>query len=222
MKTILLVEDEKSLGETLSERLTKENYKVLWAESIQQAEKYLSQKIDVGILDLGLPDGHGFDLAKKIQQVQKIPLLFVTAQSDAKTRLEGFELGAEEFIPKPFHIKELLIRVKHVIENHSPVELICFKEFDIDFEAMSIIHKDGEKRPLALRDFQILKLMIRKAPAVISRDEILDRVWGKGEHPSNRTIDNSIVRLRQALKDQEGEVIRSVRGVGYQWKIISK
>jgi DNA-binding response OmpR family regulator len=119
MKRLLLVEDDRSLGATLHERLLREKYEVAWVETKQRALKKLSEGLwDLVILDIGLPDGSGFELARQIKGSYSLPVMFMTALSSAEHRLEGFEIGAEEFIPKPFHLQELLLRVKHVLDSH--------------------------------------------------------------------------------------------------------
>lgn len=218
MKKLLLVEDDVTLGETLKERLAKEQYDVTWVETQAAAEAAISQMtFDLIVLDVGLPDGNGFDLARKVRATRSTPFLFVTAMNSAEHRLEGFEIGAEEYIPKPFHLKELLIRVRHVLEHHKVSSELRVGEKVIDLDAMAIVQPNGEREFLPARDFQLLKLLIDVSPRVVSRDEILNEVWGEDKFPSHRTVDNTIVRLRQALGDSGGRYIRSVRGVGYQW-----
>jgi len=221
MKHLLLVEDDASLGATLKERLEKEGYSVSWAQTLTDARRRFSeQAASLVILDVGLPDGSGFEFASALRSVSRIPFLFVTAQVSAEDRLQGYEIGAEEYIPKPFHLKEFLIRVKHVLESHASVpapRAIRVFGRTIDLQAMSVAGPEGRAEYLAARDHQLLKLLIDSSPKVVSRDEILDRVWGEQNYPSSRTVDNAIVRLRQAIGDADGSVIRSVRGVGYQW-----
>ena len=218
MKHLLLVEDDLSLGETLRERLEKEGYAVAKAESAAEARLLVvKENFDLFILDVGLPDGHGFELAKEIRKLSSAPFIFVTAQSDAESRLEGYEVGAEEYIPKPFHLKELLMRVKHVLENHAARETLQIDDVTIEFVAHRIAHADGSFEAVPLKEMEILKLLIHQAPRVLSRDEILNRVWGEDKFPTNRTVDNAILRLRQLLGTSAGRAIRSVRGVGYQW-----
>lgn len=218
MRKILLVEDDLSLGETLKERLAKD-YDVTWGKSFKEAWQLFSQSkdFDLIILDVGLPDGTGFELAEKISKSSQALFLFLTAQADAESRLKGFELGAEEYIPKPFHLKELLIRVKHVLDAHAPAREIQLESCTVNFTNMTVSKKTGQIEYPPVTDIKILQLLIEKAPRVLSRDEIMNEVWGVDKNPSHRTIDNIIVRLRQLLGVDGEKHIRSVRGVGYQW-----
>lgn len=215
---ILLLEDDTSFGQSLVDRLTQENFAVKWAKDLASArEIWKASKPQLLILDVGLPDGSGFDLAREIKKDSAVPLIFMTAWNSAENRLEGYEIGAEEFIPKPFHFRELLLRVQHVLESHPVASLLKLPSGDLDLEKMCFTGKQGEMTFLANRDFQVLKLLIDAAPKALTRDEILDQAWGQEAFPSHRTVDNTIVRLRQALRDDAGDLIRSVRGVGYQW-----
>jgi len=218
MKRLLLVEDDRSLGATLCERLQRENYEVSWAETKQRALKRLGEGLwDLVILDIGLPDGSGFELARHIKESSSLPIMFMTALSTAEHRLEGFEIGAEEFIPKPFHLRELFLRVKHVLENH-PVhrQIICNGRV-IELDNRVIVLPDGQREHPAARDFDLLQLLITSSPRVVSRNQILDVLWGEDKFLNQRTVDNMIVRLRQILGDADSTRIRSVRGIGYQW-----
>lgn len=218
MRKVLLVEDDLSLGETLLERL-KKDYDVAWAKTSAQAwELFVKAKdFDLVILDVGLPDGNGFDLAGKIKTISSVLFIFLTAQADAESRLRGFELGAEEFIPKPFHLKELLIRVKHVLDAHAPARELALQTCVVNFTTMSVQKKSGPIEYPPVTDIKILQLLIEKSPRILSRDEIMNEIWGIDKNPSHRTIDNIIVRLRQLLGEDGEKHIRSVRGVGYQW-----
>lgn len=218
MNRILLVEDDISLGETLLERLRKD-YDVVWGRSVQEAWDLYSKNgsFDLIILDVGLPDGNGFELASRIQAEGKALFIFLTAQADAESRLKGFELGAEEYIPKPFHLKELLIRVKHVLELHAPVRELTLSSCVVNFSTMSIKRNSGQIEYPPITDIKILQFLIDKSPRIVSRDEIMNEIWGVDKNPSHRTIDNIIVRLRHLLGKDGERFIRSVRGVGYQW-----
>jgi DNA-binding response OmpR family regulator len=217
MKRLLLVEDDVGLGSTLQERLEKEGYSVTWAKTLAEAERQAkAAPLDLVILDVGLPDGSGFELAEKLRRESPTPFLFVTAQAGAPERLRGFELGAEEFIPKPFHLKEILLRVRHVLERHAVMRRVRCGDRVVDFERMAIVGAGGTES-LAAKEFQLLRHLVSVSPRVVSRDEILDSVWGEEKFPSNRTVDNVVVRLRQLLDDDGTRYIQSVRGVGYQW-----
>jgi two-component system, OmpR family, phosphate regulon response regulator PhoB len=218
MKRLLLVEDDRSLGATLCERLSRESYDVSWVETQQRAMKKLNEGLwDLVILDIGLPDGSGFDLARHIKDRTPLPLMFLTALSTAEHRLKGFEIGAEEFIPKPFHLRELLLRVKHVLDNHSVRRQVTCNGRLIELDSRAIVQPDGQREYPAVHDFDLLQLLITNTPRVISRNQVLDVVWGEDKLPNQRTIDNMIVRLRHSLGDTNSKYIRSVRGVGYQW-----
>jgi DNA-binding response OmpR family regulator len=214
---ILLVEDDVTLGEGLKKSLSK-NYEVEWASRFSDAKMALAQKhFDLLILDLGLPDGYGMDLVPLIPDRKKTALLFLTAQNDPETRLKGYELGAEEFIPKPFHLKELMLRLEHIFSNHVPVQEIHVGDIRINLETFSIHSKDGRIEYPPVKDMKILKLLIEKSPQPVSRDEIINEVWGSDSETSHRTIDNAMARIRQLIGDIQEKYIRSVRGVGYQW-----
>jgi DNA-binding response OmpR family regulator len=218
MARVLLVEDDPSLGRTLAERLEKENLTVHWSQTIADAKAQLASGTwNLAILDVRLPDGSGFTLARELRKASPTPIMFMTALNSAENRLEGFEIGAEEYLPKPFHLKEFIIRVRNVLGRQRQTRILQIQGRTIDLDAMSIDTRGGEKIFLQTRDCRVLQILIDAAPRVVDRSEILDRVWGEDQFPTPRAVDNTIVRLRQALKDDEGELIRSVRGVGYQW-----
>jgi two-component system phosphate regulon response regulator PhoB len=218
MIRLLLVEDDRSLGATLRERLAREGYEVVWVETQARAVAQLAEGWwDLIVLDVGLPDGSGFDLARQIKATTATPIVFMTALSSAENRLEGFEIGAEEFIPKPFQLRELLLRLKHVLDTHAIRPHLRCNGRTIEMTARAIIQPNGERDYPPYKEFQMLQLLIVSAPRVVSRDEILDALWGENSLPNQRTVDNMIVKLRHALGDTGGNFIRSVRGVGYQW-----
>ena len=218
MARVLLVEDEPSLGRTLCERLQKEKLDVTWAQTIAAAEAALGAgRWDLAVVDVKLPDGSGFGLARQIKRSSLTPVMFMTALNSAENRLEGFEIGADEYLPKPFHLKEFILRVRHVLATQRVPEVLHARGRQIDLAALSVVGPDGVRVFLQVRDARVLKLLIAAAPSAVDRSEILDRVWGRDQYPTTRAIDNAIVRIRQALQDEGGELIRSVRSVGYQW-----
>jgi DNA-binding response OmpR family regulator len=215
---VLFVEDDRSLGRTLTERLEAERLEVVWARSIAEAQTHLTDAPwDLAILDVKLPDGSGFDLARQIKRTTLTPVMFMTALNSAENRLEGFEIGGDEYLPKPFHLKEFILRVQHVLTTQRVPEIVRLDGRSIDLAALTIVTSDGDRQFLQVRDGHVLKILIAAAPAAVDRSEILDRVWGRDQFPTPRSVDNAIVRLRQALHDENGRLIRSVRGVGYQW-----
>jgi len=219
LKSILLVEDDESLGETLTLRL-KKDYDVQWAQTMKSAVDLFRAggKFDLVLLDVGLPDGTGFELVEIIRKITSVQFLFLTAQSDAESRLRGFELGAEEFIPKPFHLKELLLRIDHIFRAHEPKnEKLILKNCVVDFQSMSIQKQNEAAVFPTVNEMKVLKFLVDKSPQVVSRDQIMDAVWGVDKFPSQRTIDNIILHLRTLLGAEGESSIRSVRGIGYQW-----
>lgn len=218
MTRILLVEDDRSLGATLTDRLGRERYEVVWVTTRAEAEAKFSEPAwDLIILDIMLPDGSGFTLAEELRERSSAPIVFMTALGSAENRLAGYELGAVDFIPKPFHLRELLLRVRRILDAHAPRRIVACGDRRIDLDALCIHLPDGRREYPPSRDVRVLRLLVEQAPRVVSRNEIIDRIWGEDVSPTPRTVDNTIVRLRQALQDRDGRYIRSVRGVGYQW-----
>lgn len=215
---VLLVEDDNSLGRTLQERLAREQHHVAWARSIAEAREQLPLKPwNLIIVDVKLGDGSGFGLAREIRKRLDVPIMFMTALNTAESRLEGFEIGAEEYLPKPFHLKEFIMRVRHVLASRqSTPRQVTAGATTIDFDALTVTDHDTVTR-LQVRDARVLRLLVEAAPRVVSRSELLDRAWGEDRFPTPRAIDNAIVRLRSALGDEAGQCIRSIRGIGYQW-----
>jgi|SoimicmetaTmtLMA_FD_contig_61_548728_length_1011_multi_2_in_0_out_0_2 DNA-binding response OmpR family regulator len=218
MTRVLLVEDDASLGRTLAERLEREQVSVRWVRSVGEAKAEIAAGAwQLAIVDVTLPDGSGFGLARQIRKETATPVMFMTALNSAESRLEGFEIGAEEYLPKPFHLKEFIIRVRLLLARQRPPDPLRVGRLVLDFDAMSVESPETGKVFLQVRDSRVLKLLVDSAPRVVNRSEILDRVWGEDHFPTPRAVDNAIVRLRQALGDTDAQLIRSVRGVGYQW-----
>jgi DNA-binding response OmpR family regulator len=215
---LLLVEDDLSLGPTLLDRLEREQYIVTWVRSVADATQHLAAgSWDLAILDVKLTDGSGFGLARQIRKTSSMPIMFMTALNSAESRLEGFEIGADEYLPKPFHLKEFILRVRHVLATQrTPLRHLICEGTTVDLDALTVT--TGEDQVfLQVRDARVLQLLVDASPRVVSRSELLDRAWGEDRFPTPRAVDNAIVRLRQALGDTAGPRIRSIRGVGYQW-----
>lgn len=222
--SVLLVEDEPNLGQTLQDYLRAKKFEVEWASTCQDARVKFSEITPaIIILDIGLPDGDGITLAREFRQKRKdCVLLFCTALNDPSLRVEGLELGAEDYITKPFELKELTLRLDRILKSRQlskqrPEEYkfgeIMFwpKRFEIQ-DAAGII------TPLGQKECAILELLIQKKNEVVARDEMIESIWGENSFPTNRTIDNYIVKLRKwADSDPNGAIqITSVRGIGYK------
>jgi len=218
MASILIVEDDETLGLTLESALKKEGYLVTLASSKNQAQKLLeaSERFDLALLDVGLPDGSGLDLARELRLKSEMGIVMLSAMTSAEFRLEGFENGADDYIPKPFHLKELVLRIRKVLESKNRKAITSFSGFKLDQDGKIIEFTNGDKVFPLERDFQLLKYLISQSPRGVSREELLEKFWKSEAGQTGRTVDNAIVRLRQHLGDYQKN-IRSVRGVGYQW-----
>ncbi len=235
---ILLVEDDESLGATLSERLSREGYAIHWVQTRAEAMRWCKgvtdggtksgnpPQVDLAVLDIGLPDGSGLDLARDLRLVSQVPIIFLTAMSSPEYRLEGFELGAEDYIPKPFHLKELILRIQRVLpldaEQGGQRSTRARRDptrglFSLDRPAFTVVLAGGARIQPPTKDFILLCLLVDASPRVLSREEIVQRVWEGETSPAMRSVDNAIVRLRQILPGESTAAIRSVRGVGYQF-----
>jgi two-component system alkaline phosphatase synthesis response regulator PhoP len=224
---ILVVEDETNVGRTLTERLAAEGYQVRWAKTAAEAHAAnATERWDLALLDVGLPDGSGFAFAARLRQRHpQTAIVFVTAFGTPEDRVRGLELGAEDYVVKPFHFKELLLRIQNALrravllsQGESRFERpLQVGRARIDLKRMEV-QVDGEPHMLTHKECAVLTLLLEKQGAVLARDEILDRAWAPDEFPTPRTVDNFIVRLRRMIEPDPGEprIIRSIRGVGYQ------
>jgi len=220
---LLVVEDERNIGTTLTERLQSEGYEVAWATTAEEARFEIDKRrFDLAILDVGLPDDSGFNVAIHLRRSQPgAAMMFLSAYGNPEHRIKGLELGAEDYIVKPFHMKELLLRIENGLRRarylQDGADTVTVGRATIRFSRFEA-EVDGQVHGLTQRETALLKLLVNRKGAVVSRDEILDQVWSEDEYPTSRTVDNFIMRLRRIVeKDPEHpEVIRSVRGVGYQ------
>lgn len=224
---ILIVEDEPNLGNTLQEYLKTIGHNCELASSINQAQNiFQSFEPNIVLMDIGLPDGNGMDLAKQLRNQRKdFVLLFLSALNDPETKLEGLELGAEDYITKPFALKELTLRLERIL-SHSNMEKdeYSYGPLKIWFKKFEVQDAQGNLIPLSQKECGILKLLVESQGEVVSRDDIIDKIWGEDMFPSNRTVDNYIVKLRKwAETDDKGYLkITSVRGIGYRLELKEK
>jgi len=230
---LLVVEDERNVAETLTERLRASGFQVTRADSVASARRVIGEEsFQLVLLDVGLPDGNGFDLARLLRE--KAPataIVFLTAHASAEDRIRGLELGADDYVGKPFHFRELLLRMQNVLKRAQdlaqvPGEMrgqVRIGRALVDFERFSAT-VDGDNRALTHKECAVLRLLAGRAGKAVSRDEILDRAWSADEFPTSRTVDNFIVRLRKLVEVDAADprVIRSIRGVGYLLTEISR
>jgi two-component system alkaline phosphatase synthesis response regulator PhoP len=217
---ILIVEDEPNLGTTLNEYLTGIGHDCALATTVAEAKtSFANKKPTIVLMDIGLPDGNGIELARELKWKDDFVLLFLSALNDPETKLEGLELGAEDYITKPFALKELTLRLERILKYHktSQDEHVFGR---LKFWPKRYMVQDANEMeiPLSQKECQILKILIEKKAQVVSRDEIIDKVWGEDQYPSHRTVDNYIVKLRKWTEtDETGKLqIQSVRGIGYK------
>ena len=224
-KKILLVEDEESLVNVISLNFEMEKYHVEVASTGTEALHKFDDSIDLIVLDVMLPEKNGFDVCEEIRKTSKVPILFISAKGTSTDRIKGLKLGADDYLVKPFNLEELLLRVQILIERQSPVTEEVEHEFifnnnKINFKTYEI-NVNGNISTLSKREVELLKLLISKKNEVVSRDEILDTVWGKDKFPTSRTIDNYILNFRKYFEPNPRKPIyfKSLRGVGYKFEI---
>jgi two-component system alkaline phosphatase synthesis response regulator PhoP len=224
---ILVVEDERNVAETLAERLATADYAVDRAESVARALELVQQHApDLVLLDVGLPDGNGFDLARELRaRAPGAAIIFLTAQANPEDRVRGLELGADDYVSKPFNFRELLLRVQNCLKRAQslaepvgelPAGPVGIGRARVDFERFAA-EVEGRWQPLTHKECAVLRLLASRVGKAVSRDEILDVAWSPDEFPTSRTVDNFIVRLRKLVETDAAEprLIRSIRGVGY-------
>ncbi|MFZ4713494.1 MAG: response regulator transcription factor [Bacteriovoracaceae bacterium] len=224
---ILLVEDEPNLGQTLLQYLNSIGMKTTLATTVKQAEiEFQKENYPIVLMDVGLPDGNGFDLAKLFRQKRKdFVLLFLSALNDPSIRVEGLEIGAEDFITKPFELKELILRLKRIIKTQSNLianpDEIKLGTLRIWFKRFEVADSEGTILPLSQKECAILELLFKHKNEAVNREMIINEVWGEDQFPSNRTVDNYIVKLRKwSDTESTGKVkISSIRGIGYKLEI---
>lgn len=219
MKKILIVEDDRVLGQLLTEKLSEKYQVLLCTDKTSAMTRFKKGEMhDLIILDVGLPDGNGFEIADHIKASKlNVPFIFLTAQADANSRLQGYEMGADEYIPKPFHLKELIIKIEHIFNLHQLKNELILENCSIFFNELCMKRKDGSIEYPAANDLKLLQYLVQKSPAVVSRDEILNFIWGADKTINHRTVDNTVVRLKKLLGTESESFIRSVRSIGYQW-----
>ena len=222
MKHVLIVEDEKKLADVLIAYLNQNQFKVTHFESGSDVVDWVkSNQPNIILLDLMLPDVNGKDLCKEIRQFSMVPIIMVTAMIDEIDRLIGLELGADDYICKPFSPKEVVARVKAVLRRTDPdfISQSGEDEFNIDHDTFSISIR-GKKLDLTPVEFRMMEMFMGQPGRVYNRDQILNNVFDDGRIVLDRTVDTHIKNLRQKLKEAspEKDYIRSIYGIGYSFE----
>ncbi len=228
-RRILLVEDDEPLAETLRYNLIREGYSVTWSADGEDALKQASSKNpDLVILDLMLPKLDGFDVCRRIRSERDVPILILSARDDETDKVVGLELGADDYVTKPFGLKELLARVRAMIrrsemrqsEPTEPDETsLVAGDLTVDTESHQVVV--GERQvSLTPKEFDLLVHLMRNRGRVVTRDMLLDRIWGYEFNGDTRTIDVHIRWLRSKIEERPDKPSRivTVRGVGYRFE----
>ncbi|HZP17922.1 MAG TPA: response regulator transcription factor [Terriglobales bacterium] len=220
---ILVVEDDRAVQRALKRLFEAEGYAVLNANDGNAAvELFRSASPSAVVLDLRLPGLSGREVCSELKQhAPAVPIIVLSAASDVSDKVLLLELGADDYVTKPFSPRELLARVRAALRRTSrpsPTERFSFDDVHIDFTKMEVV-REGRTIALTAQEFKTLKFMVQNAERVITRDELLNEVWGYHNYPSTRTVDNHILKLRQKLeKDPANPVhFRTVHGVGYKF-----
>lgn len=221
---ILVIEDEPDIRRNLEYNLSREGFSVSAAASISEANTLLATTdYNLILLDLMLPDGSGLDICKSIKSnsdTESIPIIILTAKDDEVDKVVGFELGADDYVTKPFSVRELILRVKAVLKRGSKkkeiVEVVRqFGDLKIDVDSHEV-HVDDTKINLTALEFRLLRQLVDTRGRVQSRDQLLSDVWGYSAEVTTRTVDTHVKRLREKLGAM-GKYVHTIRGVGYKF-----
>jgi two-component system response regulator VicR len=227
-KKVLIVEDEKSISDIIQFNLKKEGFEVDTAYDGESGlEKALGGKPDLILLDVMLPLLDGFEICKKIRETSSVPILMLTAKEEEVDKVLGLELGADDYITKPFGMRELIARIKANFrrvdldgsKTDDPANVQDFGDLSIDMNRYEVC-KNGVPLELTLREFELLQYLARKENKVFSREQLLSDVWGYEYFGDIRTVDVTVRRLREKLEDDSGnpKYLMTKRGIGYYFR----
>ncbi len=220
MSNVLIIEDHQNISLSLKDLILKEGHQVMICENLNQAREKIKSKPDLIILDWMLPDGQGLDFLIEIRkQGFSTPVIFLTARAEVVDKVLGLEMGANDYLTKPFEPRELIARVRVQLRFNAQEPAggsLIVGSLVIDRIRHKVIFK-GEAIELVKKEFDLLALLSESPEKVFSRDEILNKVWGYEVYPTTRTVDTHIMLLRQKIDDQ---LIETVRSVGYRLKVL--
>jgi DNA-binding response OmpR family regulator len=226
---ILLVEDEETLAVGLEYNLTEEGYIVQWAKNGREAVDFFKKgNFDLIILDIMLPYVNGFEVAEKVRKDDpQIPILMLTAKTESGDKVKGLEKGADDYLTKPFHLQELLLRVKGMLKRKSwytstskKQPVYKFGNNEINFEMLNCWHGEEEIR-LTPQEAMLLKYLVERKGEIVTRKELLENVWHLNPEVETRTVDIFIVRLRKYFEPDPTNPVyfKSIRGAGYMFEV---
>lgn len=220
MKKIFLIEDDKAIAKNLMLLLRQEGFTVTHASTRKEALAMLAgNKFDLALIDISLPDGNGFAVCTEIKQAHDIPVIFLTASGDEASVVTGLNMGADDYITKPFRPRELIARIRAALRKsgHSPSSFeLCALHVDT---TSGIVKKDGKEVFLSALEYRLLLVFIGNPDIIITRDRLLDELWdAAGEFVNNNTLTVYIKRLREKIEDDPAnpQIILTVRGTGYR------
>ena len=215
--TVLLVEDEHSIGSMTRGYLERSGWRVVWVRSGEEALAELGRhQVRIVILDIRLPGIDGFDVARLVRTRSDVPILMLTARDEEPDRVAGLELGADDYLTKPFSPRELVARMKAVLrrtDGRSAEDVLTLADVTLNRDAREVV-VDGRSVDLTTKEFDLLATLLENPGIVVSRDQLLDRVWGMTYPGGTRTVDVHVAQLRRKLA--RPELIRTVRGAGYK------
>ena len=223
MSKILIVEDEQAMMIGLRDNLEFEGYEVDTADRGDDGlKKILSGNYNLVLLDVMLPGMSGFDVCKKTRAADiETPIILLTARGEELDKVLGLELGADDYVTKPFSLRELLARIKVILRRaggrvQKDADLITIGNIRVSFESYEAFDASDEPVKMSHKEFEILHYLCSHHGKIVTRDDILDQVWGMDYQPTSRTVDNFIVRLRNKIDTPENQHIITVHGVGYK------
>ena len=210
---ILLVEDNKSIIKGLEYAFAQNGYSCEYCLSLDEAVRKAPFNYDVAVLDIMLPDGNGFDLFKKIRRYSDLPVIFLTAVDDEDSVVNGLELGADDYITKPFSTRELIARIKRVANKNSKKNIITVSGVTLDLDK-SAVFENGKQLELTALEYKLLSLLMQNAGKVVTRELIFKKIWDvSGNFVNDNTLTVYIKRIRKKL---DADIIKTVKGMGYQ------
>lgn len=223
MNRICIVEDEESIGELLKMNLEMEDFEVHLFNDGGRAMEELDQLIssDLLILDVMLPEKSGLEICEAVRQKSKVPILILSAKGSTSDRIQGLKLGANDYLAKPFDLEELLLRVNNLLlklENGGN-QILKIGKKEVNLDTFDVVEGDKKVKTLSKREVELLEFFSEKEGQVVSRDEILDRIWGTDSFTTSRTIDNYILSFRKLfeLDPKDPKYFHSIRSVGYKF-----